>query len=208
MGQRNSVPLEDASGFSAKGIEGRQSVFLKLKNSSWNKKIYRKVLILSLDAAGKTSILYWFKYKTFISTIPTIGYNHETLIYKTSQFDFWDVGGQDGIRKMWQHYFMNVQAVIFVVDSNDRERISEVKDVLQNVQKLIDDSVGSNRVVMLILANKQDLPDAMSVDEVHEKLKLKYFLDLRWHLHPCCTKTGEGLKDALEWLHCELKKRF
>ena len=77
---------------------------------------------VGLDAAGKTTILYKLKLGEIVTTIPTIGFNVETVEYKNIQFTVWDVGGQDKIRPLWRHYFSNTQGLIFVVDSNDRDR--------------------------------------------------------------------------------------
>ena len=68
-----------------------------------------------------------------MTTIPTIGFNVETVEYKNICFTVWDVGGQDKIRPLWRHYFQNTQGLIFVVDSNDRERITEAQDELQKM---------------------------------------------------------------------------
>lgn len=92
---------------------------------------------VGLDAAGKTTILYKLKLGEIVTTIPTIGFNVETVEYKNICFTVWDVGGQDKIRPLWRHYFQNTQGLIFVVDSNDRERIVEAEKELQNmVRKL------------------------------------------------------------------------
>ena len=58
------------------------------------------------------------------------GFNVETVEYKNISFTVWDVGGQDKIRPLWRHYFTNTQGLIFVVDSNDRERLEEAKNEL------------------------------------------------------------------------------
>ena len=76
--------------------------------------------MVGLDAAGKTTILYKLKLGDVVTTIPTIGFNVETVEYKNIKFTVWDVGGQDRIRPLWRHYFQNTQGLIFVVDSNDR----------------------------------------------------------------------------------------
>ena len=89
--------------------------------------------IVGLDAAGKTTILYKLKLGEIVTTIPTIGFNVETVEYKNICFTVWDVGGQDKIRPLWRHYFQNTQGLIFVVDSNDRERITEAQDELQKM---------------------------------------------------------------------------
>merc|ERR1711879_943007 len=74
---------------------------------------------------GKTTILYKLKLGEVVTTIPTIGFNVETVEYKNISFTVWDVGGQDKIRPLWRHYYQNTQGIIFVVDSNDRDRIDE-----------------------------------------------------------------------------------
>uniref|UniRef100_A0AAY4EW11 ADP-ribosylation factor n=1 Tax=Denticeps clupeoides TaxID=299321 RepID=A0AAY4EW11_9TELE len=84
-----------------------------------------RILMVGLDAAGKTTILYKLKLGEIVTTIPTIGFNVETVEYKNICFTVWDVGGQDKIRPLWRHYFQNTQGLIFVVDSNDRERVAE-----------------------------------------------------------------------------------
>ena len=58
-----------------------------------------------MDAAGKTTILYKLKLGEIVTTIPTIGFNVETVEYKNISFTVWDVGGQDKIRPLWRHYF-------------------------------------------------------------------------------------------------------
>ena len=88
---------------------------------------------VGLDAAGKTTILYKLKLGEIVTTIPTIGFNVETVEYKNICFTVWDVGGQNKIRKLWRHYFQNTQGLIFVVDSNDRERIGEAERELQDM---------------------------------------------------------------------------
>merc|ERR1719219_1986240 len=84
-----------------------------------------KMVMVGLDAAGKTTILYKLKLSEVVTTIPTIGFNVETVEYKNINFTVWDVGGQDKIRPLWKHYYHNTQGIIFVVDSNDKERICD-----------------------------------------------------------------------------------
>jgi small GTP-binding protein len=79
------------------------------------------------------------------------GFNVETVEYKNISFTVWDVGGQDKIRPLWRHYFQNTQGLIFVVDSNDRERIGEAREELMRM--LAEDELRD--AVLLIFANKQ-----------------------------------------------------
>lgn len=85
---------------------------------------------------------------------PPLGFNVETVEYKNIQFTVWDVGGQDKIRPLWRHYFQNTQGIIFVVDSNDRDRIVEAREELQRM--LNEDELRD--AILLVFANKQDLP--------------------------------------------------
>ncbi|VDL90868.1 unnamed protein product [Schistocephalus solidus] len=112
---------------------------------------------VGLDAAGKTTILYKLKLGEVVTTIPTIGFNVEAVEYNNISFTVWDVGGQDKIRPLWRHYFQNTQGLIFVVDSNDRERIGEAADELDKM--LSEEELRD--AVLLVFANKQDLPNAM-----------------------------------------------
>uniref|UniRef100_A0A8C6WX03 ADP-ribosylation factor n=1 Tax=Neogobius melanostomus TaxID=47308 RepID=A0A8C6WX03_9GOBI len=123
---------------------------------------------VGLDAAGKTTILYKLKLGEIVTTIPTIGFNVETVEYKNISFTVWDVGGQDKIRPLWRHYFQNTQGLIFVVDSNDRERITESREELMKM--LQEDELKD--AALLVFANKQDLPNALPVSELTEKLGL------------------------------------
>merc|ERR1711965_992634 len=84
-----------------------------------------RILMVGLDAAGKTTILYKLKLGEVVTTIPTIGFNVEAVTYKNITFTVWDVGGQDKIRPLWRHYYEDAQGVIFVVDSNDPARFEE-----------------------------------------------------------------------------------
>nr|KJB82424.1 hypothetical protein B456_013G208600 [Gossypium raimondii]KJB82425.1 hypothetical protein B456_013G208600 [Gossypium raimondii] len=106
--------------------------FAKLFSRLFAKKEMR-ILMVGLDAAGKTTILYKLKLGEIVTTIPTIGFNVETVEYKNISFTVWDVGGQDKIRPLWRHYFQNTQGLIFVVDSNDRDRVVEARDELHRM---------------------------------------------------------------------------
>jgi len=159
--------------------------------------------MVGLDAAGKTTILYKLKLGEIVTTIPTIGFNVETVEYKNISFTVWDVGGQDKIRPLWRHYFQNTQGLIFVVDSNDRERINEAADELAKM--LQEDELRES--VLLVFANKQDLPNAMSPAEVTEKLGLGKLRNKRWYIQATRANQGQGLYEGLDWLSSELSKK-
>jgi len=137
-----------------------------------------RLLMLGLDAAGKTTILYKLKLNQDVTTIPTVGFNVETVTYKNVKFNVWDVGGQDKIRPLWRHYFsgmfgngravevgyrcansvmIGTQGLIFVIDSSDKARIDEAR---QELHRIINDRE-MKESLLLVFANKQDIPGGM-----------------------------------------------
>ena len=161
-----------------------------------------RILMVGLDAAGKTTILYKLKLGEIVTTIPTIGFNVETVEYKNLKFTMWDVGGQDKLRPLWRHYFQNTHGIIFVVDSNDRDRATNARDELQKM--LAEDELRD--AILLVFANKQDLPNAMSTTEVQEKLGLHLMRNRTWFIQGCCATTAHGLYEGLDWMSANIKK--
>ncbi|EME29575.1 ADP-ribosylation factor [Galdieria sulphuraria] len=174
----------------------------KLLSRLFGKKEMR-ILMVGLDAAGKTTILYKLKLGEIVTTIPTIGFNVETVEYKNISFTVWDVGGQDKIRPLWRHYFQNTQGVIFVVDSNDRERFPEAREELHKM--LSEEELRD--AVLLVFANKQDLPNAASTAEVVNALALPSLRNRTWFIMSCCATNGDGLFEGLDWLSDQLSRR-
>jgi len=164
-----------------------------------------RVLMVGLDGAGKTTILCKLKHGMVISTIPTVGFNVETVQFKKVRFCIWDVGGQDKIRGLWKHYYQNTQAVAFVVDSCDRDRIQEAKTELS---KLLNEPE-LEKAFVLILANKQDLPNSLTAQEITDLLGLGAQRTTRHEVkvQPCCAVTGYGLEDGLSWMAGVLAQR-
>ncbi|CAO3682201.1 unnamed protein product [Rhizopus stolonifer] len=169
-----------------------------------------RILMVGLDAAGKTTILYKLKLGEIVTTIPTIGFNVETVEYKNISFTVWDVGGQDKFvlfgdieNNNFCVDFQNTQGIIFVVDSNDRDRISEARDELQRM--LNEDELRD--ALLLVFANKQDLPNAMNAAEITDKLGLQSLRNRHWYIQTACATSGDGLYEGLEWLSANLKKR-
>ena len=162
-----------------------------------------RILMVGLDAAGKTTILYKLKLGEVVTTIPTIGFNVETVEYKNLSFTVWDVGGQDKIRPLWRHYYQGTNGLIYVVDSNDRDRIEDAKEELN---KMLNEDEMRDAVV-LVFANKQDLPNAMTAAEVTEKLGLHNLRHRQWFIQSACATTGDGLYEGLDWLSRTLSSK-
>lgn len=126
--------------------------------------------------------------------------------YQSNVISFWqeciqDVGGQDKIRPLWRHYYAGTQALIFVVDSNDRDRIEEAR---QELLRIINDREMKDSI-LLVFANKNDLPNVMDSTEITEKLGLHKLRDRTWHVQPSCAISGDGLIEGLTWLTSQIK---
>ncbi|CAM8971115.1 hypothetical protein QQ045_030611 [Rhodiola kirilowii] len=176
-------------------------VFRKLFDSVFGNAEMR-VVMLGLDAAGKTTILYKLQIGEVLSTVPTIGFNVEKVQYKNVMFTVWDVGGQEKLRPLWRHYFNNTDGLIYVVDSLDRERIDKAKAEFQTI---INDPFMLNSVI-LVFANKQDMRGAMTPREVCEGLGLLELKNRKWHIQGTCALKGDGLYEGLDWLASTLKE--
>jgi small GTP-binding protein len=154
------------------------------------------ILMLGLDSAGKTTILYKLKLDTLVTTIPTIGFNVENVKFKSLNMTIWDVGGQEKIRPLWRHYYQNVDAVIFVVDSNDEGRFEEVSKELHSL--MAEDEL--REATVLLLCNKQDLPHAETVQTINEKLEIMK-IKQKWYVQPTSALYNEGIFEGLDWLY-------
>ncbi|KAJ9467788.1 ADP-ribosylation factor [Diplonema papillatum] len=176
------------------------------KLSNWADNLFAKknarIVMVGLDAAGKTTILFKLKLDEHVTTVPTIGFNVETVEYKNIKFSVWDVGGQDKLRSLWKHYYEDMNAVIFVVDSNDSDRLHIAANELNH---LLNDPVLSS-ATLLVFANKQDLPKAVPPGEIAKSMGLQKLTKRKWYIQGCSAVSGAGLYEGLEWLSGNLPK--
>lgn len=108
----------------------------------------------------------------------------------------WDLGGQERLRTSWATYYRGTHAVIAVIDSTDRGRISIMKDELFRLLQHDD----LQHAAVLVFANKQDLKEAMSPAEITDALSLHSIKSHDWHIQASCALTGAGLYDGLGWI--------
>ena len=159
-----------------------------------------KIIILGMQNAGKTTILYRLSLGQLVKTTPTIGSNVEELTYNNVKFQAWDLGGQESTRTVWDVYYMNTDAVVFVIDSQDDEFFEESK---AEFHKLLKNSNLKN-AILLIFANKQDLPGAKPVNQIIEDYELNTIKNHMWFIQPCSAVKGEGLINGIKWLSEQL----
>jgi ADP-ribosylation factor protein 1 len=175
-------------------------VLQKLLGAVFPRKNEYRALFLGLDASGRTTLLYLLKLGEVVTTIPTIGFNVETVRHEQTELTIWDVGGCDKIRPLWRHYFQNTQAMAYFVDMNDRARLNETTEELNKM--LREDELRG--VPVLMIFSKRDLPTGMSEDEIMERMNLRETLKGRqWRHVSTSSKDGASQQAALEAL-CEL----
>jgi len=174
------------------------------------------ILILGLDHAGKTTLLEEIKTKytktpglPHQNIIPTVGLNIARIIYEKVKLVFWDLGGQSQLRSIWDKYYADVHAVIYVIDSSDKERFDESKDELESIikhEKLQD-------VPILLFFNKQDLQEAESIEFLSSMFKSvtnnqssSTNISRSIQLQSLIALKGQGLDEGISWLVDNLKK--
>ncbi|XP_065896561.1 ADP-ribosylation factor-like protein 5A [Dysidea avara] len=177
-------------------------LFTKFWSLLFSKAEY-KVIIVGLDNAGKTTILYQFLMNEVVHTSPTIGSNVEEVQWRNFRFLMWDIGGQESLRSVWNTYYASTEFLIVVVDSTDRERLSITKEELYRML----DHEDLKQAGVLVFANKQDLKGSMSSAEISQQLNLTSIKDHGWHIQGCCALTGEGLYQGLEWIGTQIRTR-
>ncbi|KAB5529718.1 hypothetical protein DKX38_019799 [Salix brachista] len=186
-----------------------------------------RVVMLGLDAAGKTTILYKLHIGEVLSTVPTIGFNVEKVQYKNVVFTVWDVGGQEKLRPLWRHYFNNTDGLLsslfdphtytvnvcklsalytLLIHWIERELEEQGENFRLDIQKTIIKDPFMLNSVILVFANKQDMKGAMTPIEVCEGLGLFELKNRKWHIQGTCALRGDGLYEGLDWLSGTLKE--
>ena len=159
-----------------------------------------KIIILGMQNAGKTTILYRLSLGQLVKTTPTIGSNVEELTYNNVKFQAWDLGGQESTRSVWDVYYMNTDAIVYVIDSMDDEYYEESKI---QFHKMLNNPALKNATI-LIFANKQDLPGAKTVNKLIEDYEFDKIKSHIWHIQSCSALKGEGLVTGIKWLSEQL----
>ncbi|NXG73256.1 ARL14 protein, partial [Baryphthengus martii] len=176
-----------------------------LQNTKPCKAKQANILMLGLDSAGKSTLLYKFQHNDVFLTSPTVGFNVDMIeTEKDFTLTVWDVGGQQKMRQVWCSFLENADGLLYVVDSSDKRRLEESKKEFALVLK----SEFLKNVPVVVLANKQDLPGALDAEEITRRFSVKkYCSDRNWYVQPCCAVTREGLSEALQRLTAFAKHR-
>ncbi|CAI2179182.1 16812_t:CDS:2 [Funneliformis geosporum] len=142
-----------------------------------------KIVLVGLNNAGKTTVLYKLLLNEVVVTTPTIGSNVEEIIYKNIHFLMWDLGGQDSLRATWKTYYIKTKSVIMVIDSTDKDRLHLSRTELHTMME-----------------DEQDMKGALTAAQISEALNLTSLRDRQWHIQACCALSGDGLFEGLDWI--------
>ncbi|XP_076828756.1 ADP-ribosylation factor-like protein 2 [Brachyhypopomus gauderio] len=179
---------------------GLLTILKKLKH----KEREMRLLMLGLDNAGKTTILKKFNGEDVSTISPTLGFNIKTLEHRGFKLNIWDVGGQKSLRSYWRNYFESTDGLVWVVDSADRLRLEDCKRELGAL--LLEERLAG--ATLLVFANKQDLPGALSKDGIREALSLDEIKTHHWCIVGCSAVTGENLLTGVDWLLDDIAARI
>ncbi|PWN19022.1 Arf-domain-containing protein [Microstroma glucosiphilum] len=169
-----------------------------------------RLLFLGLDNSGKSTILKRLLHSPDWDRLsPTLGFDIVSLSHPPYTLNIWDIGGQRTLRPYWRNYFERTDALVWVVDSGDRTRMKECREELWELM------VREERLAtcsLLVLANKQDLPGAMSSEEIREVLGLEELLRVRGggegRILPCSAVKEMGYQEGLQWVVEDCEQRL
>ena len=158
-----------------------------------------KITMVGLDAAGKTTILHKLKLGQIDERLVRIGLLLEIVHYKNITITVYDTGGCRGYSVIRHELSLvkNIHGLVFVVDSTDRCRIDEASE---EFHRILHEDEFLDSTPILVFANKQDDPRAMSSAEITEKLGLNRIDSHKWHMQESSAYSGEGLIEGIEWL--------
>lgn len=162
----------------------------------------KRVLILGLDNAGKSTVVRRVLGKSSEHLAPTMGFEISSVEHNGTNVNFWDVGGQQTLRAFWFNYFDQLDALVWVVDVAQLERLSEVFRELDKVLR----NERVNGVKLLLLLNKVDLVEDSVVEATQRKVVTDLELDAygaegeKWKILPCSAVTGRNIDVGMDWL--------
>nr|4V0K_A Chain A, Arf-like Small Gtpase [Chlamydomonas reinhardtii]4V0K_B Chain B, Arf-like Small Gtpase [Chlamydomonas reinhardtii]4V0L_A Chain A, ARF-LIKE SMALL GTPASE [Chlamydomonas reinhardtii]4V0L_B Chain B, ARF-LIKE SMALL GTPASE [Chlamydomonas reinhardtii]4V0M_A Chain A, ARF-LIKE SMALL GTPASE [Chlamydomonas reinhardtii]4V0M_C Chain C, ARF-LIKE SMALL GTPASE [Chlamydomonas reinhardtii]4V0M_G Chain G, ARF-LIKE SMALL GTPASE [Chlamydomonas reinhardtii]4V0N_A Chain A, ARF-LIKE SMALL GTPASE [Chlamy len=156
------------------------------------------VLVVGLDNSGKTTIIERLKPRPrqAAEVAPTVGFTVDEVEKGPLTFTVFDMSGAGRYRTLWEQYYREADAVVFVVDSADKLRMVVARDEMEHMLK----HSNMRKVPILYFANKKDLPVAMPPVEIAQALGLDDIKDRPWQIVPSNGLTGEGVDKGIDWL--------
>ncbi|RMZ96028.1 ADP-ribosylation factor 6 [Brachionus plicatilis] len=178
----------------------------KLESFLGGKKKDFNILVIGLDNSGKSTVVNNLKPNDdrAININPTVGFNSEKVNFRNLNLSLFDMSGQSRYRNLWEHYYREADAIVFVIDSSDRMRFvvsnEELNDVLNHRE------IKDKKIPLLILANKKDAKGALNESGLRNELEINGIRGKQYEIFATDGLSGQGVNDAFEWLANELKK--
>ena len=159
-----------------------------------------RILVVGLDNSGKTTVINQLKGQTVQTNDvkPTVGFSTEEFARENLNLTMFDMSGQSRYRSLWEHYYRDVQAIIYVLDSTDKVRMCVAKDELDSMLEHKD--ITHKEIPLLFFANKVDLPGGLEPVDIAKKLELYDVEDKPWHIASTNALTGEGIDGGIVWM--------
>lgn len=157
-----------------------------------------------MDNAGKTTIIKRLNGEDINSVAPTLGFKINTFSYDPYTLNIWDVGGQKSLRSYWRNYFESTDGLVWVVDCADGEKLETCVNELHDLLKEERLSGAS----LLVLANKQDLPGALSSEQLGTALRLDQIKTHNWALYPVSAVKDDSVLKPFEWIVRDIAGRI
>jgi len=168
----------------------------------------KKIVLIGLDNAGKTTITYKLKENAVVTTIPTIGFNVAEIKIGSLTLIMWDLGGQERLRNLWSHYLEGANGIIFVIDSADVSRLTSSRGAKEELDNVLSD-VKTKGLPLLVLANKQDMKEALPPSEIEKRLKLAEMKNRNYHISGCSATSviDTGISKGVGWLSQQVQTK-
>jgi len=151
----------------------------------------KKVVVLGVENAGKTSLVQKMKYGQPVSVKPTIGFNLENFKQKDIELMLFDIAG--GARSMWPHYLENADVIIYVIDATRHDIFDLTRELLRTINR----EMRARRCLFVCALNKSDLPGAMTNQQFLADTNIAEIIDADLILTRTSTVTGEGIMDIV-----------
>ncbi|GAA5991615.1 hypothetical protein JCM11641_001489 [Rhodosporidiobolus odoratus] len=163
-----------------------------LRSLFWSSQL--DIACIGLQNAGKTSLVNVLTRNEFSeSMIPTVGFNLRKIQKGNVTLKVWDLAGQPRFRSIWERYCVGVSAIVWVLDSADRETFptarAELASLLQKHELA--------GIPLLVLANKNDLKEHAKVDEVIKDLDLRGVVNREVSVYSISAKSSHNIDVTL-----------
>jgi len=161
----------------------------------WTKSL--EVSVVGLQSSGKTSFVNVLDVGGFMEdVVPTIAFNMRKVRRDNVTLKIWDVAGQSKYRGLWARYCRDSDAIVFIVDSHDKENLEASSFALHSL--LSEKSLSG--IPLLVLGNKNDLPGHVPVEELVKIMKLDTIMNRPVSCYSCSMRSQHNLDVVLKWL--------